>query len=77
MPKKLISVRLSEDLLQKIKFFRNNKNLELSKYKHKQPIHTREGSLCDVGYRSYIMSGPSVADVIEIALLEFFKDKNL
>ena len=68
MPKKLISVRLSEDLLEKIDAFKKNKNQERIRYHNKQDIPSR---------KSYLSCNSSVADVIEIALLEFFEDKKL
>ena len=77
MPKKLISLRLSCDLLEKINAFQNNRNNELLIYRTAKPTFDRAGILCYSGPRAYIRGGPSIADVIEIALLEFFKDKKL
>ena len=68
MPKKLISVRLSPDLLEKCEDFKKNKNQERIRYHNKQDIRSR---------KSYLSCNSSVADVIEIALLEFFEDKKL
>lgn len=71
MPKKLISVRLSEDLLAKAEGFKKNKNQERMAYHCKQERFSRKYTLSGSYY------GTSVADVIELALLEFFEDKNL
>ena len=77
MSKKLISIRLSNDLLEKIFAFQNDKNNELFRFRCQQSTFNRFYSLCVSGPRSYKRGGLSIADVVEIALLKFFEDKDL
>lgn len=68
MPKRLISVRISEDILEKIDIIKDSRNIQV-KVQDEQIRHSREYVLLEHGYFAEL----STADVIEVALLEFFE----
>ena len=72
MPKTLISVRLSGDLLDKIELFKHDRNKQFE-IQRNHSIYSREASLLGHGYYDEM----STADVIELALLSYFTIHNI
>ena len=67
MPKKLTSVRISEDILEKIDILKGNRSLQI-RIQRNYSFYSRESKILDRGYYDEL----STADVIEVALLELF-----
>ena len=67
MPKKLTSIRISEDILEKIEVIKDNRDMQ-RKIENNHQTFSRESLLMEKGYYGEL----STADIIEVALLELF-----
>ena len=68
MPKKITSVRINEDILEKIDIIKDNRSLQIKIQRNYPSIYSRVSRILDRGYYGEL----STADVIEVALLELF-----
>lgn len=68
MPKKLTSIRISEDILEKIEVIKDNRDMQ-RKIQNNHITYSREYLLFEKGYFGEL----STADVIEVALLELIQ----
>ena len=73
MPKKLISVRISEDLLKRIDLIKENSNIRMLIQGSFQ-FCSRKYNLLESGIYS---KKCSTSDIIEVALLDFFEKYNI
>ena len=72
MPKKLTSIRISEDILDKIELVKEIPGLKW-KIQHQHERFSREYCLLNGTYSGQ----PSTADILELAMLEFFRKYNI